>query len=161
MKMKKYIFTVLLATSFLLIQQQQSVAQDRGFGIGAAVGGPDGISYKSWISETTAFTGLVSFSIADNTSSFYTHLDYHVHKFYDELDWEVGNLFYYYGGGVAFEWREQAVDNRLALRLPAGFGFNFTDVPVDLFFELAPVFDVTPDFRLGFNGNLGFRFYLN
>ncbi|MEX2572674.1 MAG: hypothetical protein WD317_00195 [Balneolaceae bacterium] len=136
-------------------------AQDRNFGIGGAVAGPDGISYKVWMNESAALAGLVSFSLTDYTSDFYTHLDYLVHKFYDDLDWEVGRLHYYYGGGIGYQWRDSGFDDLLMIRTPAGFGFNFEEVPVDLFFELAPTVHVSPAFNFHFNGNIGFRFYVN
>lgn len=158
--MRNFILTFLLATS-LMVAAQSANAQDRGFGIGAAIGGPDGLSYKVWTAERSALAGLATFRINDDYSSFYTHADYLVHKFYEDLDWEIGVLHYYYGGGVAFEWRDTVDDDRLSIRLPAGFGFNFDDVPADLFLELAPTITVNPDFNFFFSGNMGFRFYLN
>ncbi len=158
--MKSFIATFLLATSLILVSQTAQ-SQNRGFGLGVAVGGPDGLSYKSFVSETTAFAGLVSFSISDNRSTFYTHLDYLIHKYYEDLEWDVGYLHYYYGGGVGFFWRDHAPDDVVSIRLPAGLGFNFTDVPFDIYIELAPTVDVTPEFNLYFNGNMGFRYFFN
>lgn len=158
--MRTFILTFLLATS-LMVVSQTAQAQDRGFGVGAAIGGPDGLSYKAWTGSNSAIAGVLTFNVSDNFTSFYTHADYLVHKFYDDLDWEIGNLFYYYGGGIGFEWYDSDIDDRLSIRLPAGFGFNFTDVPVDIYLELAPTITVSPDFNFFFNGNMGFRFYLN
>lgn len=159
--MRRILLTALFATSLLLITQTAD-AQDRNFGIGAAIGGPDGISYKAWISDPTAVAGVVAFGAGEGSSRFYTHLDYLIHRFYDDLDWEVGRLHYYYGGGVGFQWNDSpGSSDRFLLRIPVGLGFNFTDVPADIFFELAPQFDVSPSFDFHFNGNLGFRFYLN
>lgn len=159
--MKNFILTVLLATSLLLVHQQTAEAQERGFGVGAVIGTPDGLSYKAWVSEDAAVAGAVSFVISNNASSFYTHADFLMHKFYDELNWEVGTLHYTYGGGISVLWREFTNDSVFGVRLPSGVGFIFTDVPVDMFFEIAPTIDVSPDFRFGFDGSLGFRFYLN
>lgn len=159
--MKKFILIVLLATSLLIVQQQTADAQDRGFGVGAVIGSPDGLSYKAWVSNDMAVAGAVSFTITNNASSFYTHADFLMHKFYEDLNWDVGTLHYAYGGGVSVTWLEWANDSVYGVRLPSGIGFNFTDVPADLFFEIAPTIDVSPDFRFGFNGALGFRFYLN
>jgi hypothetical protein len=39
--------------------------------------------------------------------------------------------------------------------------FNFTDVPVDFYLEVAPTFEVSPDFRFGFGSGIGFRYFLN
>ncbi len=158
--MKKLTFVFLIVTLFT-ITTQIAIAQDRGLGVGAAIGGPDGMSYKYWLGGSAALSGLVSFAISENNSRFYTHLDILNHKFYDELDWDVGRMFYYYGGGFGFEWIEWTNDNIFMLRLPSGIGFNFNDMPVGLFLELAPTVDVSPEFHLHFNGNIGFRYFLN
>jgi len=159
--MKKLPLIILLATTLLIVQHHTTQAQDRGFGIGAVIGSPDGLSYKAWITDEAAVAGAVSFTISNNTSSFYTRADFLMHKFYENLDWEVGTLYYSYGGGVSVLWRQFANDSIYGVRLPSGVGFNFTDVPIDLFFEIAPTIDISPDFRFGFAGALGFRFYLN
>lgn len=158
--MKKPLLIVLLLTT-MLICSNVSFAQDRTFGIGTALGGPDGLSYKYWLGETTAFTGLVSFSIADNNSRFYTHLDFLQHKFYDDLEWDNGRVYYYYGGGIGYEWLDITNDNYVTIRLPSGMGVTFDDIPVEGYMELAPTFNIAPEFRFRFVGNFGFRYYLN
>jgi len=159
--MKSILLTILLSTSLLLIVPAVQ-AQDSGFGIGASIGSPDGISYKIWTSESSALAGATSFTLSESASSFYTHLDYLKHTISENLDWEIGYLSFYYGGGARFIWREGGPDNTFwALRLPAGLNFGFTDAPVDFFVELAPTIDVSPDFAFGFNGGFGFRYFLN
>lgn len=158
--MKTKLFALLFILSFTIISTSQ--AQDRGFGIGAIIGTPDGVSLKNWVSENTALAGAVSFSIGENSSTFYTHIDYLYHQRYSDLEWEIGYLTYYYGGGARVFWQEIGPDNTFfALRLPAGFNFNLTDMPIDFFFELAPTFNVAPDFNFVFNGGIGFRYFLN
>ncbi len=158
--MKKTILTYLLLTT-LLICVNLSHAQDRSFSLGTALGGPDGLSYKLWLDDTSALTGLVSFAISEHNSRFYTHLDYHQHKFYDELDWEEGRVYYYYGGGIGYQWLEWSGDDLVTLRLPSGLGFDFHDLPFEGYLELAPTFNIAPEFRFSFVGNFGFRFYMN
>ncbi len=159
--MKKLIVALFLTASLILISEQAQ-AQDRGFGIGAQVTNPAGLSFKGWVSETGALASVMSFSISENNSTFYLHLDYLNHKTYDELEWDFGYMSYYYGGGARFIWREAAFDNSFfALRGPAGLNFNFTEVPVDFYIEIAPTFEVSPEFSFGFTGGIGFRYFLN
>ncbi|PWN07223.1 hypothetical protein [Rhodohalobacter mucosus] len=159
--MKKLILTVFLTTS-LLILAEQGMAQDRNFGIGAQVTSPAGITMKGWVSETGALASVFSFNLSENASSFYLHLDYQDHKIYDDLNWEFGYLSYYYGGGVRYIWREIGLDDSFfALRLPAGLNANFTELPVEFYMEIAPTFEVVPDFNFGFAGGFGFRYFLN
>lgn len=158
--MRKFLVVTLLLL-ILLAGKQMASGQDRTLGLGTALGGPDGLSYKYWMSETSALAGVVSFAIAENQSRFYTHFDYLTHKFYDELDWETGRVYYYYGGGLGYEWQQGRSDDVLTVRLPSGLGFDMVDIPVGGFFELAPTITLSPDLRFAFVGNFGFRFYLN
>lgn len=159
--MKSLLVTTLLFSA-LLIMTPDTQAQDRGFGIGAIIGSPDGISMKSWVSEQGAVAVATSFSISENNSSLYAHVDYLHHKHYDELNWDIGYLNYYYGGGARLIWQEAGINNTyLALRGPAGLNFNFTEIPVDFFMELAPTLSIDPDIAFGFNGGIGFRYFLN
>ncbi len=159
--MKSLSLAIVLSVTLTLLTTETH-AQDRGFGIGAQVTNPAGLSFKGWVSETGAFASVVSFNVSENTSSFYIHVDYHHHKMYEELNWDVGFLSYYYGGGIRYFWREAGFDdNFFALRLPAGLNFNFTDIPVDFYVEIAPTFEVNPAFNFGFAGGIGFRYFLN
>ena len=159
--MKSLSLAIILSLALTLLTTEAH-AQDRGFGIGAQVTSPAGLSFKGWISETGALASVVGFTVSENNSSFYAHLDYLHHNSYDELVWDVGYLTYYYGGGARFIWREAGFDDTFfALRLPAGLNFNFTEIPVDFYVELAPTFEVSPDFSFGFTGGLGFRYFLN
>ncbi|ACF42564.1 hypothetical protein Ppha_0227 [Pelodictyon phaeoclathratiforme BU-1] len=45
--------------------------------------------------------------------------------------------------------------------LGVGVTCLFSDVPVDLFAEIAPVLDVTPDVHLNVNGAIGIHYYLH
>lgn len=160
--MKSISLTIVLITSLMIIPLKAD-AQNDGFGVGAQITNPAGLSFKAWLNETSALASVVSFNISENTSSFYMQLDYLKHKSYDELGWDVGVLSYYYGGGVRFIWREFVVndDTFWAIRLPAGLNFNFAEVPVDFYLEVAPTFEVSPDFNFGFGGGIGFRYFLN
>ncbi|MEX2347285.1 MAG: hypothetical protein WD604_16800 [Balneolaceae bacterium] len=158
----KSFFIITFLLSALFIFSPEADAQDRGFGIGAVIGAPDGISMKSWVSETGAIAGAASFFITENNSSLYIHADYLHHKNYDQLNWDTGYLNYYYGGGVRLNFREAGLNNfRYALRAPIGININFIEIPVDFFVEIAPTLDIDPALALGFNGGLGFRFFLN
>lgn len=159
--MKTLLLTILLTASLLLLSDRAE-AQNDGFGVGAQITSPAGLTAKAWLSEDTAIAGALSFTINENNSSFYTHIDYLKHKSYNQLDWEVGVLSYYYGGGVRLIWQELGIDNTFwAIRLPAGLNFNFSEVPVDFYMEVSPTIGISPDFNFGFGGGIGFRYFLN
>jgi len=155
-------FIILSLSLMLSTAQAQDTSADRSLGIGAQVTNPAGIALKGWISDKSAIASVISFNLIENASSFYFHGDYLVHKRYDTPGWDVGFLSYYYGVGGRFIWRDAGIDNNFfGIRLPGGLNFTFTDVPFDFYVEMAPVFEVTPDFNFGFSGGIGFRYYLN
>jgi hypothetical protein len=50
-------------------------------------------------------------------------------------------------------------DAMFGIRVPVGITYLFDDYPLDLFFELVPVLDLSPDVDLDINAALGLRFY--
>jgi hypothetical protein len=50
-------------------------------------------------------------------------------------------------------------DDRFGFRAVAGLDDLFEDAPVDIFFEVGPIFDVTPDFEVGLTVAVGVRFW--
>lgn len=163
MKTKLLTTFIILSLSFMLsTAQAQDTSTERSLGIGAQVTNPAGIALKGWISDNAAIASVISFNLTENASSFYFHGDYLMHKRYDTPGWDVGFLSYYYGVGGRFIWRDADIDNNFfGIRLPGGLNFTFTDVPFDFYVEMAPVFEVTPDFSFGFSGGIGFRYFLN
>lgn len=158
----KKTFSSLLALVLLLCLLQVSHAQNNRLGIGVSLGDPSGISYKYWADSTLAISGLSSFQIRKNGSYFYTHLDFNKHQFFEKANWDAGYLGLFFGAGLMYEWKDFGMDdNFLTLRLPVGLNFHLHDLPFSFYFETAPHFTVYPDFHFFFNGNLGFRYYLN
>ena len=155
-------FIILLLAVSLSVAQAQDASHNRAFGIGAQVTSPAGIAMKGWISDNAAIASVVSFDLRDNASSFYVHADYLMHKHYDTPDWDIGVLSYYYGVGGRYIYRDAGPDDSFfGVRLPGGLNFTFTDLPFDFYIEMAPVLEVTPDVALGFDGGIGFRYFLN
>lgn len=160
--MKKLI-AALFICSFLLLLNQQTLAQQNGFGVGAMLNSPTGISMKGWIGPELAIDGALSFSVGQNFSRFYLHSDliHHSNSMNEELDLEYGTFRYYYGGGLRLLWSDVNNDVTVGLRAPIGTTFAFGDSSVETFFELAPTIDFTPAFHFGFAGAFGMRVYLN
>ena len=50
-------------------------------------------------------------------------------------------------------------DVGLGIRGVIGVNYLFSDIPLDAFLELVPVFDVTPGTGFGFNGGIGLRYF--
>jgi len=162
--MKKLLTITLICASLTLISEI-SYAQQDGFGIGAMINGPTGISYKAWVSQDHAIAGGLTFNIGD-FSNIYTHADFLFHSKDEDTNVDLGSgmLRFYYGGGVYLVYNDfgPTDDTNFGLRVPIGTTYQFEDFSGDLFFEIVPnlLLD-SNNTNFGFNGALGFRYYLN
>lgn len=129
---------------------------DHGFGLGVIVGEPTGIAFKGWLSTSTALAGGAAWSFADN-SNFAFHLDYLVHRF-DLIDVGKGELPLYFGIGGRFKIRDDA-DDALGIRIPVGLDYLFEGSPIDIFFEVVPIVELTPETEFRLNAAIGARFF--
>ncbi|MDX1637948.1 MAG: hypothetical protein R3281_08270 [Balneolaceae bacterium] len=156
------LLTITLLCATITLTAELAHAQDEGFGIGAMINGPTGISYKAWINEDIAIGGAVTFNISENFSSFYTHADVLMHGTGENgsFNMESGDLRLYYGGGVRLTFDDFSDDTDFGIRVPVGTVYQFEDTPADVFFEFVPTI-LFNDFNFGFDGALGFRYYLN
>ena len=134
-------------------------AQD-GLGVGAIVGEPSGVSMKYWIDKSTAFDAAFAWSLADN-SPFQFHADYLIHSssLTSNSSEAKGSLQGYFGIGG----RIKNINNEshLGVRVPLGATYLVSEVPVDIFAEIAPVLDVKPTVNLNWNGAIGVRYYFH
>ena len=155
MKCKIAIIVLLLAVSSANARTQDD------FGIGIIVGEPTGLSLKYWLDEESAVDGAAAWSHSEN-DSFQLHGDYLIHN-YDLL--EVDELPVYWGIGARLKFKDNDGRGRnehdaiFGIRIPMGITYLFEDEPLDLFFELVPVLDLSPDVDLDINAAIGLRFY--
>lgn len=157
--MKKLVTITLICATLTLISEI-SYAQQSGLGVGAMINSPTGLSYKAWINDDMAIAGGITFNIGD-FSSVYVHADFLMHSKSENgnIDLESGMLRVYYGAGIILTDNEFS-DVNLGARIPLGTTYQFEQISADAFFELVPtlLFD---NVNFGFNGALGFRYYLN
>ena len=146
---------ILLASVVLTLASARAVAQMPAFGLGAVIGEPTGISGKLWLSRRSAFDAVVGFSFARETA-LHLQLDYLFH-IYDVIDPASGVAAIYIGVGARVKTENET---RFGLRVPVGVDYIFEDVPMDIFFEVAPILDVVPDASFRFNVAIGFRFFI-
>ncbi|MDP2981718.1 MAG: hypothetical protein Q8O92_00120 [Candidatus Latescibacter sp.] len=135
---------------------------ENGLGVGVIVGEPTGVSIKKWIGGTRAVDAAAAWSFSEN-KSFQFHADYLYHNFslLRSKDFN-GRLPVYYGVGGRIKLKDTGQNDENALigiRIPFGISYLFADAPVDLFAEVVPILDVTPDTDLDINAAIGVRFY--
>ena len=126
------------------------------FGVGLMVGEPTGLSLKYFFNSTFAIDGGLGWAFHDGTD-FQIQSDVLWHKF-DLVTLSQGQLPFYIGVGARVKFQENAED-RIGLRVPVGVSYIFDDLPLDVFFEVAPILDFTPSTRGGFSAAIGARWW--
>lgn len=148
---------VALAAAFVAAQPaQEAKAQVSHVGLGIILGEPTGINLKMFMSERNALNFGVAWSLSGNND---LHLqgDYLLH-WYGKINPEVGRMPIYAGLGARIKLRENADDN-FGIRIPVGLAYEFADAPFDIFGELVPLLELTPDTDFDLEGAIGARFW--
>ncbi len=161
--MKKYLLFIVVL-GLMMILAKPVTAQDRGFGMGIVLGEPTGLSAKLWTSSDNAFDFAAAWSFKKyhhndnlNDGSLLLQADY-VWHFFNLMPVSSGKLPLYIGigGRVVL-----ADDPRFGVRIPIGIDYLFADAPIDVFLELVPILDLSPETDFGVSGGLGIRYWFN
>ncbi len=155
--MRKTIFVFGLT---VLLFCTASQAQEKGLGLGGFIGEPSGLCGKLWVTDTTAIDAAVSWSFTGNYSTAYLQGDYLLHDF-TLVQVENGKLPIYYGLGARILSDTLSNTTQVGLRIPVGFSYLLEKAPFEVFVELAPVINFSPNGGFLFNGFIGGRYYFN
>lgn len=130
---------------------------------GIILGEPTGLSLKLWLGDISAIDIALAWSFTDE-GAFYVNADYLTH-FFDVFDVAPDRLPLYAGVGGHFRVRSGGQGNDdgesrvgAAVRVPLGVSFLPTDVPLDLFFEIAPALTIFPETGFSLEGGIGVRY---
>ena len=142
----------------------QSTLAERGpFGLGAMYGmtGPNprylaGVTAKYFLDETHAFDGAILRRLSSK-DDWYIWADYLYH-FRSLITVEQGELPVYLGIGGRLKLQESNED-KFGIRFPVGLAYEFAGVPVDVFLEVVPIWDVALSYDFDLEGGVGIRFY--
>jgi len=145
----KKIFTLMIISLLTL----NAFPQDSGFGLGIILGEPTGISGKAWLSGKTAADAGISWALTE--PSIHLHADILVHNF-SWVNVSNGELGFYIGLGARLQLSD---DPKIGVRIPLGIDYLFESVPLDIFLELVPVFDILPDMKPTSNAGIGIRYF--
>jgi hypothetical protein len=146
---------LLIFASMLFFSTHYSFGQDRGFGLGIMIGEPTGLNGKGWLTNRTAIDAGLAWSFVHKTS-LHIHVDYLMHSF--NVFPQAERLPLYYGIGGRIRTNEDH-NTQLGLRMVGGIEYMFATAPIDIFFEIAPILDLTPKTELNMNAGIGARFY--
>jgi len=151
LKAFKFVFILLVLTTSLH-------SNNKNAGIGVILGEPTGIVAKYWLNEFVALDAAAGWSL-DTPSHLHLHADYLYQKYYlvekkeDGLDLPV---YFGIGGKLLFQ---KNINISISIRFPMGIDYLFTDVSIDVFFEVVPCLDLLPATSLDLNVGLGSRFF--
>jgi len=151
--MKKIIFLFSVLILFC-----NSFAQDKGFGLGVMIGEPTGFSAKYWLNNINAFDAGLAYSFVKKHSAVSLHADYLYHNY--DLIKSNYKIPVYYGFGVRMRFIEKE-DNSLGARGVIGLVWLSDDLPIDVFLEFVPVFNLFPSTALNLDLAIGARYYFN
>jgi hypothetical protein len=159
----RYVRGLILTVILIVCFSVSAKSQQKGFGLGIMFGEPTGISFKGWLSERSAIDGGLGWSFAHN-GSVHIHADYLYH-FYDVFNTPRLPLYLGVGGRIKLQntnnngHNDNSNDVRIGIRVPFGISYQFAEVPVDIFLEIAPILDLNPETDGSVNGAIGARFY--
>ena len=163
---KNILFTIVLG--LMMIFAKPITAQDHGFGMGIILGEPTGLSAKAWTSTDNAFDFAIAWSFNnyhhdnnnndfDNDGDVLLQADY-VWHFFKAISVSSGKLPIYVGIGA----RVVLADNpSFGIRIPVGLDYLFADAPIDIFLEIVPIMDLSPETDFGVGGGIGIRYWFN
>lgn len=132
------------------------------FGAGIVLGDPTGLSFKYNFNSKNSIDGALSWS---------SSVDVHLHANYI---WHKAKLFYldhypmdlFYGIGARLRDRnddkfrnDDDADMQLGARAPVGLRFMFNDPRIEVFTELALIFNVIPETDADLDFGIGARYY--
>ena len=163
--MKKY-FMFVMVLGFMMILIKPTKAQDHGFGLGTVLGAPTGFSAKLWTSKINAFDFGLGLGLGSDRIKYkgdyneegrvHFHMDYLWHSFNAISSTEKFPLYYGIGGRYN---SGGGYDNSFGIRGVFGIAWFPHNTPIDVFLELVPVFQITPESGFGIDAGLGIRYF--
>ena len=149
------------ALALMLTLPGISRANSDGFGLGFIAGEPTGVSGKLWMSHNTALDMAVAWSSSgDGNDDLHLQADHVWHDF-GLLSVDEGRLPVYYGIGARVRLDDGAGDDGLGVRFPVGLAYLFQGNKVDIFGEVVPTLEVTPDTNFDVEGGIGLRYFFH
>jgi len=156
--MKRALLAASLVVTFGL---SFAAAEPKGIGLGFIAGEPSGLSAKIWMSNRTAVDAALAYSVWDY-AALHVHADFlwHTQNMIQDAN---GFLPLYIGVGgrvkLANDVGETHYPLRVGVRIPLGAEYVFTALPVGVFLEVVPIFNVVPSTAFNWNSAIGIRYY--
>jgi hypothetical protein len=131
-------------------------AQNKGFGIGLMIGQPTGFAAKNWMNGNNALDFALGFSFARNYSGVNMHSDYLWHS-YNAIQ-SSEKFVLYYGPGLSLRTGKDG-NGQFGIRGELGLEWMSHSAPIDVFIEIAPVFNFIATTGFNVDASFGARYY--
>ena len=160
--MKRTVLTALVIVGLCI---GVAAARPQGLGLGLMGGNPSGLSAKIWTSRNVALDAGLGYSMwSGRALHFHGDVLWHTNSLLQSS--ADGYLPLYLGIGARVGMAaDDYPDTRIGVRVPFGLEYVFASVPVGLFVEVVPTFDLAgvPPNRgfFGPQGSAGFRYYFS
>ena len=146
------IFLAIIILLFALNNDSLNAQEKGDLGAGINLGSSTGPNLKYWLNPNTAIDFGIGF---DDDLTVYSDILWHDGSLLPQPS--KGRLVGYLGLGLQYE--EKSDDDEFGFRTVAGAAYWIASHPIEVFFEVAPVFQVTPDTDTDFNAGIGVRYY--
>ena len=167
--MKKIILMVLLLLIAAGVAQARVSDSKYQYGVGVILGEPNGFSGKYWLNNKEAYDLSISIRMAHVyfIQGAYLYHNYDVFKNLTALK-NFSEASLYYGAGLSliidsehrFNRRDEndTYDNLLGVKGTVGISYMIPQQPFEVFFEVSPIFNLTPVSNFNFAGGVGVRY---
>jgi len=139
---------------FILLTNISIAGAPGKFGLGIILGEPTGLNCKVWLSDRVAYDAALAWSFGKE-GNVHIHADYLLHN-YDLIRTANNYTPIYYGIGARIKSQNDVV---LGMRFPLGIDFRSRRIPIDIFIEIVPAFNIIPETELDLEGGVGVRYY--
>ncbi len=149
-KMRKY--ALLLAIIILFFSNEMSAQTNRA-GLGIILVEPTGLSWKYWWGKKEAVHLALGWS-SQKDNNLVVHADYlfsQINLFKEEMS----TILLSFGSGGRLKFNR---DMHFGIRFPLALDFISKKVPLNIFFEIVPIVNLTPDTSIDLKGAIGFRY---
>jgi len=151
-----HVAMVLILAAIAALVASPAAAGPSTFGLGIVIGEPTGINAKLFLDGNNALDMAAAWSLSGD-NDLHLRVDYIFHR-YQLIKVDKGKLPFFFGLGGRVEFRENR-DDKVGVRVPVGLAYEFANAPFDVFGEIVPVLELTPDTDFEFEGAIGVRFW--
>lgn len=132
----------------------------RRIGAGLIAGDPTGLTAKGYLSSRTAIQLIGSWSFIDEAVTLIGDVTYDIMNVPVQASHLTLPFYCGVGGKLTFDKGGRHQDRTTAgIRVPVGIALQWTNIPIELAFEIAPGVGLTPETEFDLTGGIAVRYY--